>query len=308
MRAMMRSPPRWLPRHEHAVLCLSWLSPTVLVSVAWGERVVRRWDLARGEESWRIELEADALHAAMIPGRGEVAVAQPGGALCVYDATSGAIHARATIPGTIYDLAAAADGTSLYACTRVPDWSLWRWRLDAESEALVEGITQFEYDASLAVARDGSAVWAFFEWDVLRVGRGAREAERVHRDRGRCFGPGVALAGGDEVIEKRWRLNHDDEPVSAEVIRWTPQTDARRWGQPEAGDGPIALTFDERLVAVASFDRVTCYATADGRVTGSWRIPKGKVLAMAFSPDDARLAVGTNRGDVAVFERGEWGG
>ena len=226
--------------------------------------------------------------------------------LRVGELASGALIASTPVSTATYCLAASRDRERLYwAGIEVGhDRFAMAWSLATPPVMAFDQVHTFEPHACFA---EGSReeIWTFLEWDVVIFdGRSGRLIAHHEQSRSECVGDGFVSLDGTHAIGLVCWLNRDDEPIWPRLRCWDPASGEIRWQVFEVHHGVVEPAPDKRWFVHAGRTDVTLYTSDDGCRMGQLTLDPvhGWVQTLRVSPDGRRLAVGTERGVVLVYD------
>ncbi|AUB83933.1 hypothetical protein [Candidatus Thiodictyon syntrophicum] len=189
------------------------------------------------------------------------------------------------------------DGTLLASGSADGSVRLWDLAAGTERARLPTGGTV----AALAFDRDGGRLASGTDRGALRLWDLADGAPRVRE----------LAAAGSRLTGLTFTADGGLVSVAAdgEVRRWDPATGTARarlgGAGVGAGGGPgarLAVAPDGQRLAWAKDARVQVFSLPEGRRLADLSVPEEHAYALAFAPDGARLAVGTEEGALWLWD------
>ncbi|WP_241759367.1 WD40 repeat domain-containing protein [Pyxidicoccus parkwayensis] len=190
---------------------------------------------------------------------------------------------------------------------------VWSWSPGGEPKPLLNGIDSFEPHCGLALSRDGTELWCFFEWDLMGFDtRTGAELARFKMDRDVALGTGFVVPPGRCAVAVKSHLNRDDDPVRPRLYKWDLESGRHDWGSEILRYGHgwrplLAMARSTRWLATVGEDGVLLLSNRSGRVLGMLpcEAHASDISCLSVSPDERFVAVGTSNGALVVHDVGD---
>lgn len=252
----------------------------------------KRWEQTVGNQAWRVDISRNGQLIAV--GTGSTRPWDMGGReLCAFDA-DGALRWRVDLMASIWGLAVSANGRSVAAGTSNKQLLFYDARGHPLWRENVSGVGWWAWVWCAALSANGAIVAAGAADRRVRILDRAGNRLADYGTRGDVFSVAVSADGaqivaGDNAGYIYW-LNQQGQ------LRWEKQLAAKVWA--------LRLTHNgQRLLVGASQDEehLALY-DSDGRQLWRRTVEDKDVTSVALSSDGQRMAAGTRRGGIHIFD------
>ena len=299
--------------HTSKISGLSWINSKRLLSTSTLDPHVRVWDTDSGETSWMTELPKKHIS--------RLAVSPDGQSFCVADG-EGKIEHRDLEFGSLLGsyqagrdaphlLAFSLDGAFLFAGVSAYSYEqqkvLYAWKPGQPNSEPLWSSTGSRLSApkDLSFTQDNKRLWVFASNEAslyeMETGKLAMKGTAHYGDN---IEHAAILRDGTTAIGFIQELDPSGYYPETYFRRWNLETGKSAWSVRATITTPLLISRDETWAIRARFDELNLYWLDNGKTIDTLELAElhDTISCIALSPDDTRVAIGTERGIILVYQ------